>query len=219
MKIIVGLGNPGAKYEATRHNVGFITADLLADAYDKEVSQKGLLCYYTEFRLNGEKILVVKPQTYMNLSGDCVGQLARYYKVANEDILVISDDLSLPVGTMRFRAKGSSGGHNGLKSIIAHLGGDDFPRLKIGIGRSDDVIDYVLGHFGKEEWEKISEMMQLAVKAVELWITDGCDAVMNRFNVYSKLPKPKKEKKPEETKDAAEKDVPPLIPVTSSEEK
>ena len=198
MKIIAGLGNPGEKYETTRHNVGFITADLLADAFDMEISLKGMLCLYNTFRVNGEKILVVKPQTYMNLSGDCIGQLARYYKVANEDILIIADDLSLPVGTMRFRSKGSSGGHNGLKSIIAHLGGDDFPRLKIGIGRGDDVIDYVLGHFGKEEWEKISEMMRLAVDAVKLWITDGDAAVMNRYNKYSKLPKKKKEKLAEE---------------------
>lgn len=198
MKIIVGLGNPGEKYETTRHNVGFITVDLLADAFDTEISLKGLLCFYNTFRLDGEKILVVKPQTYMNLSGDCVGQLARYYKVANEDILVIADDISLPVGTMRFRTKGSSGGHNGLKSIIAHLGGDDFPRLKIGIGRGDDVIDYVLGHFGKEEWEKISEMMKLAVDAIKLWITDGDAAVMNRYNKYSKLPKKKKKSAEEE---------------------
>ena len=198
MKIIAGLGNPGEKYETTRHNVGFITADLLADAFDTEISLKGMLCLYNTFRVNGEKILVVKPQTYMNLSGDCIGQLARYYKVENKDILVIADDLSLPVGTMRFRSKGSSGGHNGLKSIIAHLGGDDFPRLKIGIGRGDDVIDYVLGHFGKEEWEKISEMMRLAVDAVKLWITDGDAAVMNRYNKYSKLPKKKKEKLAEE---------------------
>ncbi|MGM9568044.1 MAG: aminoacyl-tRNA hydrolase [Clostridia bacterium] len=194
MKIIAGLGNPGEKYETTRHNVGFITADLLADAFDTELSLKGMLCLYNTIRVNGEKILVVKPQTYMNLSGDCIGQLARYYKVANEDILIIADDLSLPVGTMRFRSKGSSGGHNGLKSVIAHLGGDNFPRLKIGIGRGDDVIDYVLGHFGKEEWEKISEMMTLAVDAVKLWITDGDEAVMNRYNKYSKLPKKKKEK-------------------------
>lgn len=197
MKIIAGLGNPGEKYETTRHNVGFITADLLADAFDTEISLKGMLCLYNTFRYNGEKILVVKPQTYMNLSGDCVGQLARYYKVANEDILVIADDLSLPVGTMRFRSKGSSGGHNGLKSIIAHLGGDDFPRLKIGIGRGDDVIDYVLGHFGKEEWEKVSVMMTLAVDAVKLWITDGDAAVMNQYNKYSKLPKKKKVKSEE----------------------
>lgn len=194
MKIIAGLGNPGEKYETTRHNVGFITADLLAGAFDTEISLKGMLCLYNTIRVNGEKILLVKPQTYMNLSGDCLGQLARYYKVANEDILIIADDLSLPVGTMRFRSRGSSGGHNGLKSIISHLGGDDFPRLKIGIGRGDNVIDYVLGHFGKEEWEKVSAMMTLAVDAVKLWITDGDSAVMNQYNKYSKLPKKKRAK-------------------------
>lgn len=211
MKIIVGLGNPGTKYETTRHNVGFITADLLGEAFDVDIDLKGLLCYYNTFRYGGEKIVVVKPQTYMNLSGDCVGQLARYYKVENEDILVVADDLSLPVGTMRFRSKGSSGGHNGLKSIIAHLGGDDFPRLKIGIGRSDDVIDYVLGHFGKDEWEKISEMMKLAVDAIKLWITDGDQAVMNEYNKYSKIPKPKKEKKQKESEDNKEQE--PLVPL------
>lgn len=189
MKLIVGLGNPGAKYETTRHNVGFLTADLLGDAFGVDIDLKGLLCLHNSFRLGGEKVVVVKPQTYMNLSGDCVGQLVRYYKVDHKDILVIADDLSLPVGTMRFRSKGSSGGHNGLKSIIAHLGGDDFPRLKIGIGRSDDVIDYVLGHFGKDEWEKISAMMLLAVDAVKLWVTEGDQAVMNRYNQYSRLPK------------------------------
>lgn len=189
MKLIVGLGNPGVKYETTRHNVGFLTADLLGEAFDVNIDLKGLLCLHNSFRCNGEKVVVVKPQTYMNLSGDCVGQLARYYKVEHKDILVIADDLSLPVGTMRFRSRGSSGGHNGLKSIIAHLGGDDFPRLKIGIGRGDDVIDYVLGHFGKEEWEKISAMMSLAVDAVKLWICDGDQAVMNRYNKYSRLPK------------------------------
>lgn len=189
MKLIVGLGNPGVKYETTRHNIGFLTADLLGEAFDVNIDLKGLLCLYNSFRCNGEKVVVVKPQTYMNLSGDCVGQLARYYKVEHKDILVIADDLSLPVGTMRFRSRGSSGGHNGLKSIIAHLGDDDFPRLKIGIGRGDDVIDYVLGHFGKEEWEKISVMMSLAVDAVKLWICDGDQAVMNRYNKYSRLPK------------------------------
>ena len=151
MKIIVGLGNPGTKYETTRHNVGFITADLLGEAFDVDIDLKGLLCYYNTFRYGGEKIVVVKPQTYMNLSGDCVGQLARYYKVENEDILVVADDLSLPVGTMRFRSKGSSGGHNGLKSIIEHTGSDAFPRIKIGVGEKPhpemDLADWVLSSF------------------------------------------------------------------------
>lgn len=192
MKIIVGLGNPGAKYETTRHNVGFITADLIADELNTELDVKGIQCLYNTVFYNGEKICILKPQTYMNNSGDCVGKVARYYKVENKDILVICDDLSLPEGTMRFRSKGSSGGHNGLKSIIAHLGGDDFPRIKIGIGRGDDVIDYVLGHFGKKEWELVSSMMRLAVDAVKVWLDEGDQAVMNRFNKYSKLPKENK---------------------------
>ena len=208
MKLIVGLGNPGAKYETTRHNVGFITADLIAAAFDLEVDLKGMLCFYNSFYYYGQKVVVAKPQTYMNLSGDCVGQMARYFKVENEDILVIADDLALPVGTLRIRAKGSSGGHNGLKSIIAHLGGDDFPRIKIGIGHRGAAVDHVLGHFGKEEWEKVSEMMAMARDAALLWVTDGAEAVMNRYNVYSKLPK----EKPEKTEpEAPAREQPPLI--------
>ncbi|MGI5873804.1 MAG: aminoacyl-tRNA hydrolase [Bacillota bacterium] len=213
MKIIAGLGNPGVKYETTRHNVGFIAADLLADAFGAELALKGTLCLYNTVRFRGEKVMIVKPQTFMNLSGECVGQLARYYKVENEDILILADDLSLPVGTMRFRPKGSSGGHNGLKSVIAHLGGDDFPRLKIGIGAADgDVIDHVLGRFSKEEWEKVSSMLELSVDAVKLWLESGSEAVMNRYNVYSRLPKKKKEAD-DGGKETAKKDVPPLIPL------
>lgn len=217
MKIIVGLGNPGVKYETTRHNVGFITADLIADDFDLKLDQKGMLCLYNTFFYHGEKIVVVKPQTYMNLSGECVGFIARYYKVENEDILVIADDLSLPVGTMRFRTKGSSGGHNGLKSIIAHLYGDDFPRIKIGIGRGDDVIDHVLGHFDEEEWDKVSAMLEKAKEAALLWLDEGEEAVMNRFNVYSKLPKPKKDKPAEEPMEKGEQR--PLISLTEENSK
>lgn len=217
MKIIVGLGNPGVKYETTRHNVGFIAADLIADEFDLKIDQKGMLCLYNTFFYRGEKIIVVKPQTYMNLSGECVGAVARYYKVENADILVIADDLSLPVGTLRFRAKGSSGGHNGLKSIIAHLHGDDFPRLKIGIGHGGDAIDHVLGHFDADEWDKISEMIGKAKEAVLLWLSEGEEAVMNRFNVYSKLPKPKKETSTEETE--AKSVQRPLISLTEEESK
>lgn len=214
MKIIVGLGNPGVKYETTRHNVGFITADLIGDEFDLKIDLKGLLCLYNTFFFQGEKVVLVKPQTYMNLSGECVGQLARYYKVENEDILVIADDLSLPVGTLRIRAKGSSGGHNGLKSIIAHLNGDDFPRIKIGIGHSDDAIDHVLGHFGKEEWAKVSEMMTKAKEAAVLWLSAGTENVMNQYNVYSKLPKPKPEKPVEPSAPEGQR---PLLDPTEAE--
>jgi PTH1 family peptidyl-tRNA hydrolase len=209
MKIIVGLGNPGIKYETTRHNVGFIAADLIADDFNLKIDQKGMCCLYNSFFYHGEKIVLVKPQTYMNLSGECVGYLARYYKVENEDILVIADDLSLPVGTLRFRAKGSSGGHNGLKSIIAHLHGDDFPRLKIGIGHGNNAVDHVLGHFGEEEWTKVVAMIEKAKEAALLWLKEGEEAVMNGFNVYSRLPKPQKEKAAEEQREA-EAQPPPL---------
>ncbi|HMM06342.1 MAG TPA: aminoacyl-tRNA hydrolase [Clostridiales bacterium] len=218
MKIIVGLGNPGIKYETTRHNVGFIAADLIADDFDLKIDQKGMCCLYHSFFYHGEKIILVKPQTYMNLSGECVGQIARYYKVENEDILVIADDLSLPVGTLRFRAKGSSGGHNGLKSIIAHLQGDDFPRLKIGIGQGNNAVDHVLGHFNEEEWAKVAEMIEKAKEASLLWLKEGDEAVMNGFNVYSKLPKPPKPKKEQAAAEQREtKAQPPLIPLTEED--
>ena len=147
-----------------------------------------------------------------DLPGDYM-KITHMLRSGDEDILILADDLSLPVGTMRFRPKGSSGGHNGLKSVIAHLGGDDFPRLKIGIGAADgDVIDHVLGRFSKEEWEKVSSMLELSVDAVKLWLESGSEAVMNRYNVYSRLPKKKKEAD-DGGKETAKKDVPPLIPL------
>lgn len=197
MKIIVGLGNPGKKYETTRHNVGFITADLIADALSAEITQKNFMGLCCEVFYHGEKLILVKPQTYMNLSGQCVGEIARYYKIDHEDIFVIADDLSLPAGTMKLRPKGSSGGHNGLKSIIAHLGGEDFPRLKIGIGRGDQVVDHVLGHFGEEEWELVANMMEKGRDCAFCWLDYGVDEAMNRYNVFSRLPKPPKTKERE----------------------
>ena len=218
MKIIVGLGNPGIKYETTRHNVGFIAADLIADDFDLKIDQKGMCCLHRSFFYQGEKTILVKPQTYMNLSGECVGHLARYYKVENEDILVITDDLSLPVGTLRFRAKGSSGGHNGLKSVIAHLQGDDFPRLKIGIGHGGNAVDHVLGHFNEEEWGKVAEMIEKAKEAALLWLKEGEAAVMNGFNVYSKLPKADKPPKDQGAAEQREtKAQPPLLPLTKED--
>lgn len=206
MKIIAGLGNPGKKYEATRHNVGFITLDLIADTLHTEIDQKNFSGLTAEVFYHGEKVILVKPQTYMNLSGDCIGQLARYYKVDNEDILVIVDDLSLPTGTMKLRPQGSSGGHNGLKSIIAHLDGDDFPRLKVGIGhgKPEGVIDHVLGNFGGDEWKLTAAMMEKAAECAIVWLEEGVDEAMCKFNHLSKLPKPKKESKEEALKIEAE---------------
>lgn len=191
MKMIVGLGNPGKQYETTRHNVGFIVLDLVADKIGAEVKERKNNGFIGEVFFQGEKVLLVKPQTYMNLSGQCVGELARYYKIDNRDILVISDDLSLPLGTMKLRPKGSSGGHNGLKSLIAHLGGDDFPRLKIGIGHggSEGVIEHVLGNFPADEWQKLTEIMAKAADCALLWLESGVDAAMCGYNMYAKLPK------------------------------
>ncbi|MEG1822326.1 MAG: aminoacyl-tRNA hydrolase [Clostridiales bacterium] len=212
MKMMVGLGNPGKKYEATRHNVGFITLDLIADRLNAEIKEKNFQGLTAELFYKGEKVILVKPQTYMNLSGQCVGEIARYYKIENEDILVIADDLSLPSGTMKLRPQGSSGGHNGLKSIIACLGGDDFSRLKIGIGRGKDegVIDHVLGHFGNDEWKLLSAMMEKAGDCAMEWLKSGVDDAMCHFNCYSKIKKPKVKKEnqaelKEEPKLSAEK--------------
>ena len=190
MKMIVGLGNPGKKYETTRHNVGFILIDLLADKLGCQIEAAKFNGLVAEVFSAGQKVLLVKPQTYMNLSGQCVGELARYYKIENEDILVLVDDLSLPTGTMKLRPKGSSGGHNGLKSLIAHLDGDDFPRLKIGIGRSEEqgVIDHVLGHFPEPEWQVITAILEKAAACSLDWLAHGVYTAMCHYNMYAKLP-------------------------------
>ena len=196
MKIIAGLGNPGTKYETTRHNVGFIVADLLAEALEVEIEEHafGGLCART--RYNGEQIILVKPQTFMNLSGECVGRLADYFKVENEEVLVISDDKDTPVGTLKLKKKGSSGGHNGLKSLIEHLGGDDFPRLKVGIGSgAHGAIDHVLGRFTDEEWEILTPVLEAARDAALCWLQEGPEVAMNRYN--RRPPKPEPEPKPE----------------------
>ncbi|MDO4541923.1 MAG: aminoacyl-tRNA hydrolase [Bacillota bacterium] len=208
MKIIAGLGNPGKKYETTRHNVGFIVADLIGEELGVDITEKNFNGLTAEVFYQGQKVILVKPQTYMNLSGQCVGELARYYKVDNEDILAISDDLSLPVGTMKLRPKGSSGGHNGLKSLIAHLDGDDFPRLKLGIGYDADVIDHVLGHFSEGEWQTLTTIMKKAVDCSLDWLNNGVDEAMCHYNMYSKLPKPPKEKASKE--ETEEKNASPV---------
>ncbi len=184
MKVIVGLGNPGPKYETTRHNIGFIVADLIGDKLGIDMDKKGFFGLYGETFYQGEKLFLLKPQTYMNLSGRAVGEIANYFKIDNEDILVIADDLDLPQGRMKIRAKGSSGGHNGLKSIIASLGGEDFPRLKLGINhpRKDGVIDYVLGHFEEEEWEAFLPVFERSAEAALHWVSHGVEETMNLYN-------------------------------------
>ena len=186
MYIIVGLGNPTRKYEGTKHNVGFDTIDYLVDEYGIPSSGLGHKAMYGKGMIAGQKVLLAKPMTYMNLSGESVRSLLDYYKVDEEqELLVIYDDISLGVGQIRIRAKGSAGGHNGIKNIIAHLGGQVFPRIKVGVGEKPpkwDLADYVLGHFSKEEQEQMEEGYEHAVCAVKEIVTGNIEAAMNEYN-------------------------------------
>ncbi len=186
MFIIAGLGNPTLQYEGTRHNVGFDVIDMLADRYNISVDGRKGRALIGKGMIGGQKVLLVKPQTYMNLSGESLRELVNYYKIDEEhELLVIYDDISLDVGQLRIRKKGSAGGHNGIKNIIAHLGGQVFPRIKVGVGEKPpkyDLADYVLGHFSKAEQELMSEGYDNAVKAVELIVSDQISEAMNEYN-------------------------------------
>lgn len=186
MFIIVGLGNPTLQYEGTRHNVGFDVIDAVADEYNISVDYRKNRAYIGKGIIAGRKVILAKPQTYMNLSGESVRGLADYYKIDEEsELLVIYDDVSLDVGQLRIRKKGSAGGHNGIKSIISHLGTDVFARIKVGVGEKPkkyDLADYVLGHFTKADREIMEEGYKRAVKAVEMIVAGDIDAAMNEFN-------------------------------------
>lgn len=186
MKLLVGLGNPGREYEKSRHNVGFMFADAFAKAHSCGFSFKSKFnAEIAETVLNGEKCLVCKPQTFMNLSGHAVSAVMNFYKIEPKDLLVVFDDMSFKVGKMRFRAKGSDGGHNGIKSIIACTGSLDFPRLKIGIGSpvyKSAVVDFVLGDFNKDDSEVISDIVEVAVDAAEEFFKNGINFVQNKYN-------------------------------------
>ena len=186
MYIIVGLGNPTAQYEGTRHNAGFDVIDVLAEKYNISVDARKCRAFCGKGVIAGQKVLLVKPQTYMNLSGESVGGIVNYYKIDPEsDLLVIYDDISLDVGQLRIRKKGSAGGHNGIKSIIAHLGTTVFPRIKVGVGekpKNYDLADYVLGHFSKQERELMEEGYEHASDAVEQIVQGEIEAAMNVFN-------------------------------------
>jgi PTH1 family peptidyl-tRNA hydrolase len=185
MKLIVGLGNPGMEYVGTRHNVGFETIDRMCEQYNIALTHQKMKGVYGQGMIAGEKVLLVKPMTYMNNSGECVGALARFYKLEPTDIIVIYDDINLAVGHLRIRKKGSAGGHNGIKSLIAHLGSEEFPRIRIGVGENvggKDLIQHVLGRFPEEQLEAMAEAMDDAVKAAELMVAGDVQQAMNRYN-------------------------------------
>ena len=201
MKMFAGLGNPGAEYAATRHNVGFMLADALAARWDAAGWRTKQDALVAEARLGAEKILLVKPLTYMNESGRAVGPLLSWYKLAPEDLIVAHDDMDLPVGMIRLRKKGSAGGHNGMKSILYHVQDENFPRVRIGVGHPvhgrDQVIRHVLSPFSAEDAQKIREAIEYLLPAVECIVAEGIDLAMNKYN-------PKKEKKPKPPKNAGE---------------
>ena len=188
MYVIAGLGNPGRQYEKTRHNMGFLVADEFAAAHGIDIRRIRHKALVGEGRIAGEKVLVVKPQTYMNLSGESLREVMAYYDVPMENLIVIYDDMDLETGTLRIRKKGSAGSHNGMKSVIYQLQSDAFPRIRIGIGTAagDDWKDYVTGQVTEKEAPILAETIKNASAALECIITDGIDIAMNRFNTSRK---------------------------------
>lgn len=186
MYIVAGLGNPGKQYDMTRHNIGFHTIDYIAEKYGAKLNKLKFKAVYGEAVIGGEKVYLVKPQTFMNLSGDSIIEMAKFYKVSSENIIIINDDISLDTGRIRVRGKGSAGGHNGLKSIIYRLGSDKFPRVKMGVGAPKhedyDLADFVLGRFTKDEIPVMEEAIKKAETAVFEIIKNGVESAMNKCN-------------------------------------
>ena len=184
--MIVGLGNPGKQYEITRHNVGFITIDLMSEKYGIKVNKLKFKSLMGEARIGGKRCLILKPQTFMNLSGEAVREAAQFYKIPPENIIVIFDDISLEPGKLRIRRKGSHGGHNGMRNIIALMGNDNIPRIKMGVGAKPtpeyDLADWVLSRFSKKEAEEIKRAAENAIDAVELMVKGNIDKAMSDFN-------------------------------------
>lgn len=184
--ILVCLGNYGQKYENTRHNIGFMAADRLVEKRDLKCNRLRFRALTEVIDFGGARVLLMKPQTYMNLSGEAVGEAARFYKIPADHVVVISDDISLPLGKIRVRASGSAGGHNGLKNIIAHLGTDAFPRVKVGVGAPEnpehDVVDWVIGSFSAQEKKIIDEALDRALAAAECIIEKNVTEAQNRYN-------------------------------------
>ena len=183
--LIVGLGNPGRGYRHNRHNVGFMVVELLAKELGLQFTRRQSKAQVASGRLGGRKLILAKPQTFMNLAGESVASLARFHRVALTDLIVVCDELDLPLGTIRLRPVGGSAGHNGLRSIFEHLGSQDFPRLRIGIGRPPgrmDPADYVLQDFGDAEREILSEALDRAAHSVRAFAVEGIEAAMTRYN-------------------------------------
>ena len=184
--LIVGLGNPGEKYARTRHNLGFLALDLLAERQKLKINRIKYKALVAETEFGSARCLLMKPQTYMNLSGEAVREAAQFYKIPSDHVLVIYDDVSLPVGKLRVRPSGSAGGHNGIKNIIAHLGTDVFPRVKVGVGAPShpdyDMVDWVIGSFSAQEKKIVDEALDRALDAAECIISCGVTEAQNRFN-------------------------------------
>ncbi|MDO4267209.1 MAG: aminoacyl-tRNA hydrolase [Eubacteriales bacterium] len=185
MYVIAGLGNPTREYDKTRHNVGFSVIDVLADKYGIDVSERKHRALCGRGVIGGQKVILLKPQTFMNLSGESIRAAMDYYKTAPEELIVIYDDISLEPGQLRIRLKGSAGGHNGIKNIIAHLGSQEFPRIKVGVGAKPprmDLADYVLSRFGAGEQKLMDEAFREAADAAVMMMTEGAERAMNHYN-------------------------------------
>ena len=184
MYAIVGLGNPGREYQNTRHNAGFQAVDFLSAKYNIDINRKKFKGEIGEGLIGGDKVILLKPLTYMNLSGESIRELVDFYKLSMDEVIVLYDDISLEIGRLRLRGKGSAGGHNGIKSIISHLG-DEFPRVKIGVGApKGDLVSHVLGRFSKEEEELIKKSTEAAGEAAVAIIKEGLQEAMNKFNSF-----------------------------------
>lgn len=184
--LIVFLGNPGLKYAGTRHNAGFMAGDAMEKRLGVSINKLRFKALTAQCTIGGESVLLMKPQTYMNLSGEAVGEAARFYKIPPAHIIVVSDEMALPIGKLRIRTKGSAGGHNGLKNIIAHLGTEDFPRIRLGVGAPPhpdyDVKDWVLASFKNQDAEDMARAAENAAAAAECYICEGAERAMNKFN-------------------------------------
>jgi len=185
MFLVVGLGNPGREYDNTRHNIGFEVIDYLSNKYNIEINRKKFKGVCGEGFIKNTKVILLKPETYMNLSGESIREVINFYKISNEEIIVIYDDISLDVGKLRIREKGSAGGHNGVKSIIANLSSEVFPRIKVGVGQpKNNLVSHVLGKFSNEENEILKEVIEASSKAVEIIIEDDTKEAMNKLNGF-----------------------------------